>query len=201
MLQDCAEGEKCVAYASQGGAWDDTKCVPVTGDNMVGEACMSAGVVESTDDCDENGMCFAFDDQGLGTCYGFCGLEEACPDGQSCLVSNDESIALCLDECVPHHSENCAAGTVCFPVDEVFMCLPVPALPPDSPCFLGDYCALGQACVPASELDSCAGESCCTDWCDTAEPDPCESPLTCQPYWPQGRAPAGLETAGVCKLG
>lgn len=199
--QDCPEGEKCVAYASTGGTWDEDKCVPVTGDNMVGEACMSSGVVESTDDCDASGMCFAFDDEGLGTCYGFCGPGETCPDAQACLITNDESLALCHDTCVPHHAENCDAGTVCFPVESVFVCLSTPTLPPDSPCLPGDYCAPGQACVPASELDSCAGESCCTDWCDTAEPDPCTLPLTCEPYWPQGQAPAGLETAGVCKLG
>jgi hypothetical protein len=201
IAQNCPEGEKCVAYASQGGTWDATKCVPLTGDNMLGEACMSAGVVESTDDCDENGMCFGFDDEGQGTCYGFCGPDETCPDSQTCFIANDESIALCLDTCVPHHSENCAAGTVCEWAQDVYMCLPTLSLPPDSPCFPGDYCSLGQACVPASELDSCAGESCCSDWCDTSEPDLCAPPLTCQPAWPQGQAPAGLETAGVCKSG
>jgi hypothetical protein len=117
------------------------------------------------------------------------------------LIANDETIALCLDTCAPHHSENCAAGTACAWVEDAFICLPVPTLPPDSACSLADYCALGQACVPASELDSCAGESCCTDWCDTAQADPCSLPLTCQPYWPRGQAPAGLESAGVCKLG
>lgn len=200
--QNCPEGEKCVAWASQGGgAWDDNKCVPVTGDKMIGEACTSSGVVEATDDCDANGMCFALNDELIGTCYGFCEPGETCPDAQTCLVANDHSIALCLDSCVPHHSDNCAAGTVCVSVDDAFMCLPVPALPPDSPCFFGDYCALGQACVAAIVLDSCAAEACCTDWCDTSQPDPCEQPLTCLPYWPQGQAPAGLETAGVCKLG
>jgi hypothetical protein len=200
--QNCPEGEKCVAFASQGGGnWDDNKCVPVTGDNMVGEACTSDGVVESTDDCDANGMCFGLSDALMGTCYGFCGAGETCPDAQTCLIANDDSIALCHDSCVPHHSENCAAGTVCFGIDDAFICLPVPALPPDSPCSPFDYCALGQACVPATDLDSCAGQSCCTDWCDTSEPDSCELPLTCEPYWLQGQAPAGLETAGVCKLG
>lgn len=201
IAQDCPEGEKCVPYASTGGNWDDNKCVPVTGDNMIGDACMSNGVVESTDDCDANSMCFAFDDEGMGTCYGFCEPGEICPDGQTCLIANDESVALCHDTCVPHHAENCADGTVCLSVEDMFVCLPSPTLPPDSPCSLADYCAPGQACVSATELDSCAAESCCTDWCDTAEPDTCALPLSCQPYWPQGQAPAGLETAGVCKLG
>jgi hypothetical protein len=199
--QNCPEGEKCVPYASQGGNWDDNKCVPVTGDNMIGEACLSNGVVEGSDDCDENGMCFGLDDEGLGTCYGFCEPGELCPDGQACFIANDESIALCLDTCVPHHSENCAAGTACEWAQEQYMCLPTATLPPDSPCLLGEYCALGQTCVAAIVLDSCAAEACCTDWCDTSQPDPCELPLTCEPYWPQGQAPAGLETAGVCKLG
>jgi hypothetical protein len=200
MQQDCPDGEKCVPWASQGGNWDATKCVPVNGDNMVGEACQYGGVVESTDDCDENGWCFAADEQGAGTCYGFCGSGESCPDGQHCLVANDESIAVCIDACVPHHSENCAAETACVAIEDAFVCLPIETLPQDAPCSLGDYCALGQACVPGVQLDSCAAENCCTDWCDTSEPDPCTVPLTCQPYWPQGQAPAGLETAGICRL-
>jgi hypothetical protein len=203
MAQDCPEGEKCVPWASQGENWDATKCVPVTGDNMVGESCEYAGAVEATDDCDENGWCFGVDVEGMGTCYGFCDPGETCPDGQSCLVANQDSIALCIDTCVPHHSENCAAGTVCVPngFDGVFMCMPGQTLPADAPCESGDYCPLGQACVPAFQLEGCMGESCCTDWCDTSEPDPCEPPLSCQAVMWQGEVPAGLETAGVCRLG
>jgi hypothetical protein len=201
MAQDCPDGEKCVAYASQGGTWDATKCVPVMGDNMVGEACQSGGIVEGIDDCDQSGMCFGLNDELMGVCYGFCGFDGACPDAQTCLVANDGSIALCLDECVPHHAENCAAGTSCIAIADGFACLPTQTLPPDAPCSFNEYCAPGQACVAAIVLDSCAAEACCTDWCDTAEPDPCQAPETCEPYWPQGQAPAGLETAGVCKLG
>jgi hypothetical protein len=197
LAQDCPEGEKCVAWASQGGNWDANKCVPVTGDNMVGEACTYAGPVEGTDDCDENGWCFAADEEGMGTCYGFCGPGETCPDGQACMVT----VALCLDTCVPHHPENCAEGTVCYGIGYVSVCLPAPTVPPDSPCGPEDLCPLGQACVPAYVLESCAALDCCTDWCDTAEPDTCEPPLTCQPAWSQGRPPRGYETAGVCILG
>jgi hypothetical protein len=201
IAQNCPEGEKCVPWASQGGTWDATKCVVVNGDNMVGEACTYGGVVESTDNCDANGWCFAVDEEGMGTCYGFCELGEVCPDEQACLVANDNVIALCLDTCVPHHAENCAVGTVCAWVDDTLMCLPAPTLAPDSPCPLGDYCAPGQVCVAGMMLEGCAAESCCTDWCDTSEPDPCTLPETCQAFWPQGQAPVGLETAGVCKLG
>jgi hypothetical protein len=201
-LQNCPEGEKCVAWVSQGaGAYDDTKCVPVTGDNMVGEACTMDSVIEATDDCDANGMCFGVNDDLEGFCYGFCEPGEICSGAQTCLIANDNNLELCIDNCLPHHSENCTDGTVCFAIDDAFICLPTPTLAPDAPCSPFDYCALGQQCVPADQLESCAGGSCCTDWCDTSEPDPCVQPETCEPYWPQGQAPAGLETAGVCKLG
>jgi hypothetical protein len=201
IAQDCPEGEKCVAWASQGGAWDATKCVPVTGTNMVGDPCMSAGVVEATDDCDENGMCFGLDDSLMGVCYGFCSLDGTCPDAQLCFFAGDGSITLCIDECQPHHPDNCGAGTTCVQIDGTFICLPVQTiLPPDSPCTEFDYCPLGQTCVLGIDLDNCAGQSCCTDWCDTSMADPCTMPETCQPYWQMGQAPPGLDTAGVCKL-
>src|SRR5690242_9848822 len=39
FLQDCAEGEKCVPWSPSGGAWDASKCVPVLGDQAMGEPC------------------------------------------------------------------------------------------------------------------------------------------------------------------
>ncbi len=42
--QDCPEGEKCSAYADDGGtSWNASKCVPVNGDGQPGEPCTVEG--------------------------------------------------------------------------------------------------------------------------------------------------------------
>ena len=201
MLQDCPEGEKCSPYSIfANGVWDANHCVPVTGDNMVGEVCTLESIGEGTDDCDENGWCYTFDGQTLmGTCYGFCEPDAICPDGQSCLIAN--ALTLCMDDCVPHHPDNCAEETVCAENGDGFICRLVDSpLLPDAPCEPFEYCSPGQWCVPANQLNGCFGQSCCTSWCDTSMPDPCEPPESCEPAWPMGQAPEGLETAGLCKL-
>jgi hypothetical protein len=202
LAQDCPEGEKCVPFASSGGTYDDNKCVPITGSQMPGEPCTSGGRVEAQDDCDGESMCWAVQgDLSMGTCYAFCEPGYVCPEGQGCLVANEGVVNLCHDSCRPHHPEDCKAGAVCTWANEQYLCLEnIETLEPNAPCMEGETCAPGQACVPASDLDACMSASCCTDLCDTAEPDPCPAPLTCQPWFEQGQAPAGLETMGSCRL-
>jgi Mg-chelatase subunit ChlD len=99
FMQDCPEGEKCVAYASTGGPLDANKCVPVTGDGMPGEMCIYDGVVEATDDCDAVSYCWDVTDV-TGTCTQFCaGTADApvCPEGLECLLAYDGALNLCVD--------------------------------------------------------------------------------------------------------
>jgi Mg-chelatase subunit ChlD len=103
FIQDCPEGEKCVAYASTGGNFDANKCVPVTGSGMPGEACSYGGVVEATDDCNDIAYCWdVMDMMGAleGTCTQFCGGSPdapQCPVGYECLIAYDGSVNLCID--------------------------------------------------------------------------------------------------------
>lgn len=202
LAQDCPEGEKCLPWASSGGTWDALECVPILGDQVPGEPCTSNGPVEATDDCDGSGMCFGYDEMLMGgTCYGICGPGHVCPEGQGCLVANDGALNLCLDLCRPQFPEDCSPGTVCAWTMDMFACTPgVPTLDPDAICEPGEVCAPGQGCVAAGELEGCGGASCCTDLCDTGEPDPCVAPLTCQPWFEMGQALEGLETMGSCRL-
>src|SRR5262245_54015313 len=58
FAMDCPDAEKCVPFSSTGTNWDANHCVPVTGTSAAGEPCTYGGVVEATDDCDANTICW-----------------------------------------------------------------------------------------------------------------------------------------------
>ncbi|MFV8749435.1 ribulose phosphate epimerase [Nannocystaceae bacterium ST9] len=171
FAQDCPDGEKCVPYASGGQSWDANKCVPVLGDTPVGEACISDGVVEGTDDCDGEGFCF------FEVCTGFCegSIDDPqCGPGFGCVVSNDGSINACQAQCDPL-AQDCAAGHGCYFASDQFLCLATSGegVPAGEPCgFLND-CAAGSACIDASVLPDCLDSSCCSAFCEQADPLAC----------------------------
>lgn len=107
LLQDCPGDEKCVPYSPTGQpeAFGRSKCVPLSGDGLPGEACMSGGIVEGTDDCGAGSFCFGYDFQTLegGTCHPFCsGTVEMpeCMDGWVCEL-HPEVEPMGLPYCVP----------------------------------------------------------------------------------------------------
>ncbi len=107
FLQDCPEGEKCVPYATDGGQFDANKCVPVLGSGEPGDACTYAGVVEATDDCDAQGICWAVQ-MSMGSCAEFCaGTADVpiCPQGFSCLIANEGAVNVCTAEGQPLHDD------------------------------------------------------------------------------------------------
>jgi hypothetical protein len=80
-----------VPNSSAGRSWDDSKCVPVLGDQAAAEPCTYAGAVESTDDCDATSFCWEANQEGVGTCRLFCtGTLDTleCLEGSSCLFTN-----------------------------------------------------------------------------------------------------------------
>jgi hypothetical protein len=178
FCETCNDDELCIAHA-------DDACDANFGYTL---ECVPAVAACANGECDED--CLA----------AVCG-NSICPPPCGPVPGVDVWCSGAMNMACDPIAQDCPDAEKCFLNADVFMCLPAPTLPPDAICFFGDYCAPGQACVAAIVLDSCAGEACCTDWCDTSEPDPCQAPETCLPYWPQGQAPAGLETVGVCKLG
>jgi hypothetical protein len=75
--------------------------------------------------------------------------------------------------------------------------------PPESPkqefesCLLANDCAVGLACVPASEVLGCTGLfACCTQYCDVSDPmTNCTMGNECVDL--ESDVP-GLENVGVC---
>lgn len=201
FAQDCPAGEKCVPYASTGGAWNANKCVPVQGDGMIGEPCTYAGPIDATDDCDASSACWLVDDQDIGTCTGFCGGSAQAPEclqDQYCLQLAG-AVAFCVDGCNPL-AQACPEDEACFWTGEAFTCtLTAAKFPAGEPCGDFDDCGPSLICVDAASLPSCGGASCCAEFCDLDCPDLCSQVGTsCVPFFELGEAPVGEDDIGVC---
>lgn len=207
FMQDCPDGEKCVPYASNGGSWDANKCVPVMGDQAVGEPCSYAGAEEGTDDCDATSMCWDvmdIDGELVGTCTPFCqGSADMpeCPEGSTCNLTGDGVVTLCFSNCDPL-LQDCNEGLACYWANNDFNCIfTTQDIPPGEPCgFLND-CVAGNICLDAAVLPSCNGSACCSPFCNLELPDQTCDVLpgtTCVPFFEQDTAPPGDEDVGVC---
>jgi len=129
FAQDCPEGQKCTAWADDGGdAWNATKCAPVAETpGAPGDACLvEGGAVSGIDDCDRGAMCFFVDpDTAAGTCTRLCtGTADApvCPQATTCVISNDGVLNLCLQTCDPD-APTCPQGQTCQPTPAGPVCL------------------------------------------------------------------------------
>lgn len=209
--QNCPNGEKCTAWANDGGSeWNATRCSPIAPDpGGPGDPCtMMASPTSGIDDCDLGLMCWGVDPETLeGTCVPHCQgwqSDPICDPGTSCIMANDGAVALCLPPCDPLVPDACSPDEACRAVDEDPACLPIVGIEPPWACSSSD-CTLDEVCLAADQLEACMEHGCCTAWCDLTADDP-DLPCAavpahaCQPYYPPGEAPAGLEHLGVCRL-
>lgn len=210
FAQDCVEGEKCVAYESEGDP-DINTCVPITGNGQAGEPCTYGGLATPVDDCDQDTACFfveEVDGQLLGVCTAFCSgspEDPICDDGTGCYLGNGGSINMCVPSCHPL-MQDCADAQACVwhttnALDgNTFGCLLEGPAATGEPCEAVDQCGAGDTCVMANLLPACDGGSCCAEFCDVADPDfQCALPGTqCLSFWPQGEPVPGYEGVGVC---
>ena len=207
FAQDCPEGEKCVPYGSTGGNWDANKCVPVMGDGAAGDACTYGGVVEATDDCDEDTHCWDVmdvDGMNIGVCTPFCQGTADDPlcelEGTQCLIVNEGSVTMCISTCDPL-LQDCGEGLACFLSDNEFFCVfTTQDIPTWEPCGFINDCAGGTACVVADLVPDCQGSACCAPFCDIEDPMSCsEFELDCLPLFEEP-IPPGYENIGICSL-
>ncbi len=187
--QDCPEGEKCQAWANDGGnAWNASRCSPLAEEpGAPGDPCLVEGSgVSGIDDCDIGSMCFGVDPEtNEGTCVARCQGSEAnpmCPEGTACMIGFEAELNLCLPICDPlapacADDEVCAHSASADPQDAPFVCQPVPPLTPQpyaAECSGLAICDVGLACVWAENVPSCAGDQrCCTLLGDTLAPPVC----------------------------
>ncbi len=213
--QDCCPGDKCTAWANDGGtAPNATRCVPIDPNGGApGSPCTVEGNPASgIDDCDAQSYCVAFSSPGLdGICVGFCeGEPDApiCRAGTECFIANEGALIWCLDICDPLAAD-CPEFWSCQISDGTPLCLPAApdkAAEPGDPCEFETVCGLEDHCIAADSFPGCQGPGCCTPYCDVNDPgsdatcaalDPA---LACVPLYAPGEAPVGLDHLGVCSL-
>jgi hypothetical protein len=205
--QDCPRGQKCTAWANDGGTfWNATRCVEVSGSNVAGDPCLVEGNgVSGLDDCDVGHICLNTNEENIGVCVAFCqGEDLQCASGDACAVYNDGVLPLCLQGCDPL-LQDCPAGQSCIDTpNQTFICFSDAS---------GANGADGDACPPADGENSCdpgqwcgpnsAGcmdVNCCTPYCDLSDPA-CTPPDECVSFYGDvGAAPPGFEDVGVCVL-
>ena len=216
FAQDCRPGEKCTLWANDGGYWNATKCVPVVDDpGGIDEPChMEGSPTSGIDDCNAESMCFYVDPETLeGICTPFCQGRERdpqCDPDRFCHLQADGALVLCLPRCNPL-AQDCGPGQSCYIITNHWGCGPDGS---DGAGAFGDPCETVNGCAPGLVcLDSaavppgypCEGAlGCCTNLCDTTDPlgdQQCMAEgQTCQPWYEEGNAPAGLEHLGACAL-
>lgn len=209
-LQDCPEGEKCTAVSPmEGEPWGVNKCVDLMGEGEVGDPCdVQDGKYTGVDNCREGTICLLTDDEGKGgVCVEFCDAGDNCPNTPtaSCVVYNDGSLPICLQECNPL-TQDCPEGLGCYnSAGDKFVCFKVSAMPgeggPGAECAFINQCQAGLFCTAAENLAGCdaASGSCCTPYCSIDGGNaPCQMGEECVPFFEVGMAPPGYEDVGVC---
>ncbi len=200
--QDCPEGEKCTAWADDGGSsWNANKCVPVTGNGQHGDPCMTeGGGVSGLDDCAVGHICFNTDENMMGICTAFCDENDTCPPGSDCSIQNDGSLPVCEIGCDPL-LQDCPEGSGCYAIDGsegATICMQdasgAGGMDGD-PCEYDNVCDPGLVCIGGSA--GCTATWCCTPWCDLSGSTPCPGAgEDCVPHFES--PPPGQEDVGIC---
>ena len=214
--QDCAEGEKCMPWANDGGSsWNATRCSPLD-DNpgQIGDPCTVEGSgVSGIDDCDIASMCWDVDPEtNMGTCVAFCSGSEAnpvCEDPTtSCVIANNGTLILCLPSCDPL-LQDCQEGQACYNVNDTFACAPDASLEMGvygDGCEFLNVCDPGLYCANPEAVPDCASGGCCSPFCDFSDPEAsaaCPGAAggqECVSWYEEGQAPPGLENVGACAI-
>lgn len=214
--QDCPRGEKCNAWANDGGsAWNATRCVPLSPDpDDAGEVCtVTESGVSGLDSCDVGSLCWDLDARTAeGTCTPYCvgaPPQLSCQDpNRVCIVGAKAAVlSLCFPQCSPLDPDACDAGLGCyalvFPAEGVFRC----GIDDSDgrgaafdPCDNFDDCDPGLGCTDSTAVgEACPvdAESCCTPFCDLQSPE-CPEGTECIPYFPERSAPPIHESLGSC---
>ena len=215
FAQDCMAGQKCNAWAVDGGIFPDgAKCVQITGDKLPGEGCTVEGKFgDGIDDCVEGSICLDIDNSGKAACVAYCQgdmKDPTCPAvGDKCAFLFEPTVPLCFPGCDPL-AQDCSPVETCVPNiaalgAEFFVCMPrvfeeLPGQYGDA-CYALSGCDPSYLCIFAENVPGCGGTYCCSTYCDLSMPDSCGSfdeTLSCIPWFNPGEATPGYEDVGVC---
>lgn len=213
FTQDCPEGEKCLPYASVGPWWDATICTPVVArPSLSGDPCVAeAGVFAGVDDCAEGTMCLHADPaNGFGVCVDLCsdGATPCEDPSTTCVVEFGDNFAACLPVCDPL-LQDCGSEQHCAPSGDDWACLsnlPDPGVQQGEPCEVQFECGQGLVCLAGTDVPGCTSDGCCAAICDLTDASgdqQCPDAFAgagCEPWYPEGLAPAGYEDVGACRM-
>jgi hypothetical protein len=213
--QDCPDGEKCAAYADNGGSsWNNLKCVPADpAGGQAGDPCTVEGSgVSGFDSCAKGSMCWDIDpDSGQGTCVALCGGSPdaaTCADpNTSCVIANEGVLNLCLNKCDPL-LQDCEGKDLCLPNPndpDGFVCVLDASGPGGAafdPCEYANACDKGLVCQAPSLAMECdpSALGCCLPFCDLSAPECPGAGQQCLAWYEQGTAPPGYENLGLCGI-
>jgi hypothetical protein len=206
-VQNCAAGQKCSMYATQGdGVLDAAKCValPAT-PRKADEPCLVDGAYGSgLDDCDAGMICWDVGQGSQGICVPLCdgcSPDPQCPDGRVCAAGVGNFHYMCLPGCDPLQ-QNCIEGASCVLSGDGFVCVQ------DGSGFQGqlyDTCLTANGCDPgymcgppdaAPNCDAADAAGCCLPFCAVGG-SPCPDSLACVPLFDPEQFPEHAEF-GVC---
>jgi len=214
FAQDCAEGEKCLPWANDGGgSWNATHCTPIDPNPVeIGETCIVQGSgVSGVDNCVLGAMCWDVDPEtNEGTCVEQCSCSPETPicetANTTCTIANDGVIALCLPVCNPLDAAACPDGQGCVPIGDLFGCAPDASGQlgaAGDPCEYLNACDPGLFCAAAASVPNCGGGSpgCCSSFCTIGDDGSCLAGQSCVAWYAEGQAPdACLGTIGACTV-
>ena len=209
--QNCAEGQKCVAWAENGGSsWNATKCVDIMGDNPPGAPCQTfGGDLSGEDNCAFGAMCWEVGADHHGTCVALCtGTHDApvCPVLHRCAIAGEGTLNLCLPVCDPL-VQDCPGGEQCIPSGDDFVCVPDGSGDEgqaNDPCEFPNSCDKGLACIDTPVASAACNQGslgCCQPFCNFPDA-PCPNPDQQCLQWfdPMMQIPEEYEHVGVCAI-
>lgn len=168
FAQDCPDGEKCTPYIpGNAGAYVETKCVHVTGQDKPGDSCMSEGPLSGIDSCIKGAKCWDVSIDGVGTCIALCtGSADApiCDPPSTCKSSG--SLSMCITYCNPLLQDCPSPTEACYGET----CAPNVSGEEgqaNDPCEFINDCDEGLMCFYSDWVGKgCASENCCSPFCE-----------------------------------
>lgn len=207
----CEAGFKC-SYVIDPESGPSNRCVELHGDGVAGEPCEKLG---DSDDCADQHLCWATDDEGIGVCVEYCSLMLTCESElDTCSVSNNDLLALCLPECDPV-LQDCAPEWGCYADDyQRWACdrdRSGAGGAHGQPCDCLNCCDPGLVCLPGAIVDAegCGPDGaagCCAKVCELdidgvpVEPSCPTEREQCEPFYDSAAVLMGYEHVGVCRL-
>lgn len=209
---DCSlPGTACKGVSLDGNlSWDESHCVPTPPRPAApGEPCTTIEDGEWIwDTCAPGAVCVSIDeDTKQGVCAPQCMLVDT-PACDPCVTYgrrlDDDQVYFCPPTCDPLAS-TCASNEVCVANGKTaFICVKDASNEGGAiyePCEYVNGCDTGLACMAYDSSPLCDPNEnyCCLPLCDLDAPV-CPDGLPCEPWYPQGEAPDGLEDVGVCAV-